>query len=469
MSLSDSAAYDCNFLSSKIIKQMADELCVPLTIIINKGRESGEFPDLLKISRVTPIFKNGDKSDPCNYRPISIVSIFHKIFELAMYEDIMQFLTFFEIINKNQHGFLKNKSTITALFEFVDAVLKGLDDKDSVLAIFLDLSKAFDCVDHEILLAILEHLGIRGVALDLFRSYLSNRKQYIGHCMENGYVVSEMLDNKIGVPQGSILGPILFLLYINDLVVLKNDAFVIKYADDTTFVLRNHNKEQLIDISNNLLAEINTFFRQKKLQLNTKKTNTVGFQLLKNVDKFSGYNLICENDEIEFTNHTKLLGLIVDKSLKWDEHINQLCKRLSKLIYAMRILKTRVNQSALRSVYFAHVHSILSYGIEFWGRAADYQIERVFKFQKKAIRIIAGVHYSASCREIDPVDKLNWYQKLGILPLPALCIAKILIFFKKQPHYFTHAKFNHRYPTRHKECLILESHKTSAYEKNVLY
>jgi hypothetical protein len=173
-SLSESTACDLNFLSTKLIKKFSTELAIPLSIVINESIINGIFPDELKISRVTPVFKSGDKCDPNNYRPIAILPVFSKIFERVIYSRLIDFLTQKKVIDPRQHGFLKNKSTTTAIFDFIDKVLKGLDNSETVLSIFIDLSKAFDCVDHKILLGKLHNYEIRGLPLKLLEFYLKN-------------------------------------------------------------------------------------------------------------------------------------------------------------------------------------------------------------------------------------------------------------------------------------------------------
>jgi hypothetical protein len=265
------------------------------------------------------------------------------------------------------------------------------------------------------------------------------------------------------VPQGSILGPLLFVLYINDLVVLENYVFVLKYADDTTLTIKNKNVTILNDVTNQLLHEVNMYFIANKLQLNANKTAMIGFQLTKKCDKFSECSIKISDDEIEFDTSAKLLGVFVDQNLKWNHHIDSLCKRLSKTVFALRVLKNIVSFDVLKMVYYAHFQSALSYCIEIWGQCPDYLLNRVFVLQKRAIRIIAGVPYRTSCRE----TKL--FKTLNILPLPALYIAQVLIFMKKHPAYFSNCQFNHRYNTRHKNRMQLPKHNTRAFEKGLLF
>ena len=199
-----------NSLSAKILKENSDSLSFPISLIFNNVLLHGQYPDILKIACVTALFKAGDKLNPNNYRPISSLPLLNKVFEKLIHRRLTSFLESHEVFTENQYGFRKNMSTNDAVNNLLNYIYKAMDDKEYLGAVFIDLSKAFDTVPHNLLLEKLEHYGIRGNALNLIKSYLSDRKQFVSL---NG-IRSSMQDIKIGVPQGSVLGPLLFLIYI---------------------------------------------------------------------------------------------------------------------------------------------------------------------------------------------------------------------------------------------------------------
>ena len=219
-------------ISSKLIKYIIEELSMPLTVIINQIFTTGIFPDNLKTAKIHPLLKAGDPLLATNYRPISLLTSISKIFEKIIFNQLTNYLSLYNILTDSQYGFRKNHSTQSAALELIDRLMISMDKGKTPLAIFLDFSKVFDTLDHEILLYKLKYYGIKDKALFLFRNYLTNRRQYT----ELGGVKSNLSNIKTGVPQGSILGLLLFLLYINDIADITKYLKTIIYADDTTFI-----------------------------------------------------------------------------------------------------------------------------------------------------------------------------------------------------------------------------------------
>ena len=222
----------CGFdnISLKLLKFSKNVLIKPITIIINQMLNTGYFPDRLKIGKVKPIFKKGDNSNFSNYRPISLLPAISKIFERVIYDQLYSYFLENNLFYSSQYGFRPQHSTELASLELADRIIQNLDNKQSPINFYLDLSKAFDTLDHGILLHKLHYYGITGTAYNLFKDYLSNRKQYV----EFDNIPSTLLDIKTGVPQGSILGPLLFIIYINDISKASSLLDFIVYADDTT-------------------------------------------------------------------------------------------------------------------------------------------------------------------------------------------------------------------------------------------
>ena len=247
-------------IPTKLIKAAKHILSPYLTIIFNLGLEKGHYYDELKIARVTPLFKGGIKSEVKNYRPISILTAFNKVFETIIKKRLVNFWNRFEVFSPTQFGFRENYSTTLAITHLREYILTELDNNMNICALFIDLAKAFDTVNHEILLYKLTQYGIRGFANDLIRSYLTNRKQLVcGDGFSSSY-----LDINIGVPQGSVLGPLLFLIYINDISLCSNLKATL-YADDSVFTLSHKNANTLQTKLNAELPKLNHWLKLNRL------------------------------------------------------------------------------------------------------------------------------------------------------------------------------------------------------------
>jgi len=259
-------------ISMHTIKQFVSALIEPLYHLIYKSFETGSLPEQLKIAKIVPIFKGGDKLLPDNYRPISLLPNFSKIFEKVMSNRLTSFLETNKLLCEQQFGFRKSHSTLHPLVHFLNKISEAKNKNKYTIAIFCDLRKAFDTVDHQILLKKLFNLGVRGVELEWFRNYLSNRKQFV---FLNGKT-SNLLSILIGVPQGSILGPLLFLIYINDLPscnTLNNSLF----ADDTMLLESHEDFQLLVAKINSEFHKIVNYFQFNKLALHKDKTKFLVF------------------------------------------------------------------------------------------------------------------------------------------------------------------------------------------------
>ena len=276
----------------------------------------GEVPSALKIAKVIPIYKKGDKGEYGNYRPISLLPTFSKIYEKIIHKRLYSYVINRSIIYESQYGFRQGHSTVNAISELIENIIEGFDKQESTLAVFLDLSKAFDTIDHSILLKKLEFYGIRGKALDWFVSYLKNRQQFVSLDGHN----SETLDIKCGVPQGSVLGPLLFIIYTNDLPHTLKHSKSILFADDTNLFKTSKDISELFNHVNSDLKVITEWFYSNHLSLNTTKTHYVLFTLTKH--NTTSQHIYLGGTLIERKQYVRFLGILVDDKLSWKYHID---------------------------------------------------------------------------------------------------------------------------------------------------
>lgn len=303
-------------ISAKTIKCIKSEIVNSLTVCINTCLNRGVFPDSLKIAKVIPIYKSGNKFDPYNYRPISVLPVISKIFERILYIRLQSHLNSIQFLYHKQYGFRSQANTLSATIDLITKIKNNIDKKQIAIGIFIDLKKAFDTVSHKLLLVKLSNIGINGIALKMIESYLQNRQQIvkIGKFQSNPKPVS------YGIPQGSILGPLLFLIYINNIsqIGLKGDISL--YADDTSIFYFGHTAEVILPNIQKDLNLLNIWFQSNLLTINTTKTNYI---IITAKNKITPNNIkLTINDQIIHSKaQEKFLGLIVDKYLTWKPHI----------------------------------------------------------------------------------------------------------------------------------------------------
>ena len=375
----------------------------PLTEIINLSFEEGVYIDQLKIAKVVAIFKEkGCNMDCTNYRPISLLSNINKIIEKLMHERLYSFLEKHSCIYELQFGFRSKHSTGHALTDLTEAIRKAMDESSYAIGVFIDLQKAFDTVDHEILLSKLDHYGIRGISNNWFRSYLTNRQQYVTINGED----SNLRIMKFGVPQGSVLGPLLFLIYINDLYLSIKHSTARHFADDTCLLIKNKSLKRIKKLLNQDLKSLNAWLKANKISLNASKTEILIFR---HHNKPINYDLKIKLDgkRLYPSKFVKYLGILIDSQLNWSYHVKSLVPKLARANGMLAKIRHYVSRESLRSIYFAIFSSLMNYGSHVWGQVNNGYVKRIIKLQDKSIRIINFAKYH------DPTSEL--YKKSSIL------------------------------------------------------
>ena len=452
------AGYD--EISASLLKLISPFIVEPLVYSCNQSLQEGIFPTELKIVNVIPLYKSDDSFVFNNHHPVSMLCVLSKVFEKVMYNRLLEFLESYKILTNSQFGFRKLHSTFLALMTPMDRLITSLENDEHVIGIFLDFSKAFDTVDHVILLNKLSHYGIRGSALKWFESYLSNRKQYVTY---NG-ISSLTKTVKCGVPQGSILGPLLFLIYINDLCSVCKHTFPILFADDTNLFSSGKEIEALEANINSELSHISTWLKVNKLSLNIKKTHYMIFCKRKKVS--SNVKLSIDGELINEVDKTKFLGILIDNKLTWKQHIAYISGKISHGIGMIIKARQYLNKQGMLSLYYSFIYPYLTYCNHIWGSTYKTSLKRLTMLQIKAVRIIAHACWRESC---DPI-----YKKLNIMKLDHIntyLIGRFMfsMYVGKVPEYLTtlfkkNSEF-HSYNTRiadlyHIPCVKVDLSKT---------
>lgn len=404
-----------NSIPVKLLKHLCPLISLPLSQIINESFQSGIFPDKMKLAKVIPLFKKGCSVTASNYRPISLLSVFSKITEKVMYKRLYDFLEKHSILYSFQFGFRESHSINHALVSMTETIKNSLDNRKFGCGIFLDLQKAFDTVNHSILLLKLENYGIRGPALEWFKSYLSGRTQYVS---VNGSSSSH-LNVTCGVPQGSVLGPLLFLIFINDLPNSSSLLSFYLFADDTNIYFEAENLDMLQRIVNRELKKVKEWLDVNKLSLNIDKTNFIIFKSPQH-SSLETVNIKIGNQPVKQSRYVKFLGILLDEHLSWKYHLSELSKKLARTCGMFFKIRHFLPIDVLICLYNSLFSSFLQYGIVVWGLTYDVHIKPVYLLQKRVVKAIAFEHFTSPSTPI--------FSDLKILKLQDLFQLKLLCF-----------------------------------------
>lgn len=420
-----------------------------LVKLINNILETGTFPDNAKEALVCPIYKSGDRKNPNNYRPISLLPVLSKLIEHIIKIRLMNHFIDNNFLTKKQYGFIEKSDTLSATIDLTSELYNNINEGFLSSGVFLDMTKAFDLVPHDFLLYKLECYGLKNNALKLIESYLCNRKQRVKVNDE----ISDYLVIKSGVPQGSVLGPLLFVVYVNDIENIKLNGNISLYADDTSIFNKDKNADNLVEKTNQDLKEIVNFFKINRLEINEKKTQLMLFTSPQKKFK-TNTNFIINNTALEPATCIKYLGLYFDPHLKWENHINFIVKSVAPIIGILFKLKRVIPKPALLNIYYSLVNSRLSYLNVVWCSGYKTSLNKLGILQNKAVKNIFNLPYRY--RTID------LYTKYPLKSIDFLYKFNTIMFIRKNLQNRIHSNISFssntsNYETRNKSKIQLNN------------
>ena len=394
-------------ISVHLLKKCSNIISPYLSNFFTLFMESGIFPRCLKYGHITPVFKKGNPQLIENYRPISTLPCFGKIFEKVIYERFYSYLTANKILHENQFGFRRKHSTSHAVNYSIDKIVTEIENNKHVLGIFIDLSKAFDTICHKSLLFKLEHYGIRGNANLLIESYLSERTQLVNF---DGTKSTELYITD-GVPQGSVLGPLLFIVFINDIVRSSNLGEFVMFADDTNIFVSATTEHEAYCKANLLLSQLDKYMFLNQLHINLGKCVYMHFKPSircsnNNAQRpflsSNNHSLQLNGIVIPKVNKARFLGIVIDEKLDWQAQIDALIEKLNSCIITIKRIKKFIPKEHYHKLYHSLFKSHMIYGITAWGGICHSRLNKLFAIQKRCIRLLFG--------KIPNFDHLEFYQ-----------------------------------------------------------
>ena len=383
--LKQSGTRDLDGLDTKILRLAAPIITTSLTYVFNLCITKSTFPNAFKIAKVIPLYKSGDSSNPSNYRPISIVSVLAKPLEKHINKHLLLHLDKYNLLHPSQSGFRKKHSCQTALTSLVEQWLSNINNDEFNGVIFVDFKKAFDVIDRNLLLRKLALYGMSDCVMDLLSSYLSNRQQ----CVSVDAHTSSLSTMKHGIPQGSVLGPILFSLYINDLPLCIK-ALCELFADDTSLHDHHIDLNTLHASLQNSLDNLTDWTEMNHMALHPDKTK---FMLITTRQKRQNivshfHPLTVQGTTIEEVQKHRVLGVIIDNNLSWTPHVKSLCKKISIKTFQLSKIKHFVNFHARKIFFHAHIQSLIDYGSTLWDSASKNCLKPLHSLYKRSLKLI---------------------------------------------------------------------------------
>lgn len=406
-------------ISVKFIKRFLPNLILTLCILINKMFSEGYFASCLKPAIVTPIFKKFCKKMLSNYRPISVLNALSKLVERLLYSRLVNFLKINSVINENQFGFVEKSSTVSSAMQLLNLIRSKLDQGQFVSSLFIDLSKAFDMVNHNLLINKLKKIGITDTkSIELFQSYLTGRSQSV---KINNTIGSE-LDVLCGVPQGSILGPLFFIIFINDIFKLKLSGKLQLYADDMVLVYSDSSLKEVFSNMSNDIKIINNWLNDNLLSMNLDKTNYILFKVrnkFKN-ENLANYTLKLNDHIIQSVEHAKFLGLIIDDQLSWKFHINSIKSKINSATFALKRLSHILPDRAKMYFFNSCILSHLTYLNPIWNVASNNVLNSLKVCMNRSVKSLKRLPYLYPSEllyseEILPLDVFNKFHSILLI------------------------------------------------------
>jgi hypothetical protein len=400
------------------LKRVAGIVAPGIATLINLCFNTGVFPDPLKIAKIIPIYKGkGSCNEMSNYRPISLLPLLSKVFERLIYSRLYQYFEKYNLLADAQDAYRKGRSTELTLLDVKEHILTQMQKKNIVVGLFCDFSKAFDTVNHRILLDKLSVYGIRGPALHLLTSYLNRRQQ----CVAIKDSTSRLLSIERGVPQGSILGPLLFLVYINDLVRIDSTLFYKIFADDSNSFFSGRSVSAIQPHIQSFVCELTTWCRSNALIVNPSKTKLVIFRP-KNKKLDQDLAIVMDGYDLEVVDEAKFLGVWLDKHLTWSKHVLELCKKLRRVCGLINRNRYVFPFKVKRLLYFALFYSNLHYCITTYGTTCTTNLSSLHRLQKRFVRALYN---------LDPRSATKpYFIKAGIIPVDKVYASRIVKTFR---------------------------------------